>query len=380
MRASGRSSTSSRTGRTARAGSRRSPPCRARSVLRPVGRRERQRRRNDEQGAVLRRRARSGCQPGSVAPLLNGVARERALSRATSPSPRQRRRPASRCRSTLVALTRPVGSSTRRSSPRPMGSTRSIAEGSDGSTASTSFVIDTKGPIISVTGPPSPGSDTTPSFTFSASEPGVFNCKIDGGNYSACSSPFTAAELSDGSHTFSVFGIDGNGNGGPGEAESVSIVIDATPPETEVAGPSGPTASTSATFVLGPVPGATFECKLDDGAFEPCTTPRSYTAFSRASTRSAHARRTPSGTPIRHRRPASGRSTPSHPIRASHRRRRAPSRTRPERASRSRRSPERRSSARSTGSVGERMCTADELFGLAQGTSYRSPSAHGIGR
>ena len=61
-----------------------------------------------------------------------------------------------------------------------------------------------------ITGGPNGGTnDPTPTFTFSSSEPGSsFECKLDDGAYSACSSPITTAHLEDGSHTFSVRATD----------------------------------------------------------------------------------------------------------------------------------------------------------------------------
>jgi len=51
---------------------------------------------------------------------------------------------------------------------------------------------------------------------------------------------------------------------------------DTTPPETTItAGPKSKTKSKTASFSFTSTePGSTFECKLDDGAFQPCTSPR----------------------------------------------------------------------------------------------------------
>ena len=160
------------------------------------------------------------------------------------------------------------------------GPHRVVVEGSNGTRAEASFVIDTKGPIIALSAPPSPSSDATPTFQFTASEPGELTCLLDGHSVTPCVSPFTTTPLSDGAHTFEVSGVDGLGN--PSEEPArVSFTVDATPPETTItSGPTGPTGSTSAAFGLGSEPGATFECKLDAAPdFSPCSTPQSYTGL-----------------------------------------------------------------------------------------------------
>ncbi len=54
-------------------------------------------------------------------------------------------------------------------------------------------------------GPSGTTSDPTPTFGFSSSVPGSnFECKVDSGSYSACTSPITTAHLDDGAHTLSV--------------------------------------------------------------------------------------------------------------------------------------------------------------------------------
>ncbi|HXV71439.1 MAG TPA: carbohydrate binding domain-containing protein [Acidimicrobiia bacterium] len=68
-------------------------------------------------------------------------------------------------------------------------------------------------------GPGSSVSDTTAVFTFSANEPSTFQCRLDGGTFEPCTSPFTYDNLSAGPHTFQVFAVDASYN------------MDATPAE-----------------------------------------------------------------------------------------------------------------------------------------------------
>jgi RHS repeat-associated protein len=66
---------------------------------------------------------------------------------------------------------------------------------------------------------------------------------------------------------------NGNGNGGPGAGG------DTTPPDTEItAGPSGTIKSNRATFEFrASEGGAGFECRVDDAAFAPCSSPHTRT-------------------------------------------------------------------------------------------------------
>ena len=65
------------------------------------------------------------------------------------------------------------------------------------------------------------------------------------------------------------------------DGRTVGAVQDTTPPETTItSGPSGTVTSTSATFAFAAnEASASFECRLDGGAWAPCSTPKSYTAL-----------------------------------------------------------------------------------------------------
>src|SRR5439155_18865239 len=83
--------------------------------------------------------------------------------------------------------------------------------GNVGTPVSTTFTIDTTAPPAPTigAGPADPTNATTASFSFSDTEPGVtFECRLDGGGYSSCSSPRACAGLGNGSHTFRVRALD----------------------------------------------------------------------------------------------------------------------------------------------------------------------------
>ena len=72
------------------------------------------------------------------------------------------------------------------------------------------LIVDATAPETKIdSGPGATTQSTTPMFNFSASEGGAsFQCSVDGGAFSACSSPFTTATLSEGNHTFAVRATD----------------------------------------------------------------------------------------------------------------------------------------------------------------------------
>lgn len=167
---------------------------------------------------------------------------------------------------------------------------RDAAGNLDDTPAQRTFTVDTTPPDTQLDSGPAAGasvSSTSATFTFSAPmEPGTttFECQLDGGGFTACTSPAVRSGLSQGPHTFQVRARDAVGNVDPTPA-SRTWTVDTVSPETQL--DSGPIAnsivsSTSATFTFSaPMePGTTtFQCQLDSGGFAPCTTPRELTGL-----------------------------------------------------------------------------------------------------
>ena len=258
--------------------------------------------------------------------------------------------------------------------------------GNTGTSAAHSFTVDTTAPNTFFTQtPPAITGATSADFRFDANEAGAsFECRVDGGAWSACTSPDVRSALSSGSHTFQVRATDAAGNtdatpasvtwtvntalpalaldapvdgtdtsdatpdfsgyagtaagdsgtvtvkvyrpvagapdtlaqtltttrspadgswsvtaspaladgryvayaqqdGSSGTAvtAATSFTVDTTPPHTTIAsGPQGTTTATSASFSFSSTePGSSFECRLDGGAWTPCTTPKSYSGL-----------------------------------------------------------------------------------------------------
>jgi hypothetical protein len=127
-------------------------------------------------------------------------------------------------------------------------------------------------------GPSGPVAEASPEFRFSSGDASAtFECRLDEGAFAACASPLRPPVTGDGAHVFRVRAIDAVGNADPTPAER-GFTIDTTPPDTVIgAGPAGPTKAASGAFAFSsPESGATFECQLDDGPWDSCTSPRPY--------------------------------------------------------------------------------------------------------
>ena len=145
---------------------------------------------------------------------------------------------------------------------------------------------DTSAPETTVvSGPPSSTSSNSASFTFGSSESGSsFACKLDSGGWRDCNSPKAYAGLTAGPHRFSVRAADPSGNVDTSPAtydwtiEGAVPPPDTVPPNTSITvQPPASTTSHSASFgFAASETGATFECKLDDGAWLACTPPQAY--------------------------------------------------------------------------------------------------------
>ena len=153
------------------------------------------------------------------------------------------------------------------------------------------YTVDRTPPDTSITAYPSnPTSSTSPSFTFTGDDgSGVggltFECDLDGGGFSACSSPKSYTSLAAGSHTFQVKAKDSLGNVDLTPA-AYTWVVDTTAPDTSITSyPSNPTNSASATFNfsgndVGGSGVSKFECDLDGTGFSVCSTGKEYTGLS----------------------------------------------------------------------------------------------------
>jgi hypothetical protein len=162
------------------------------------------------------------------------------------------------------------------------------AGNADASPASFTWTIDIGLPETAIHfGPSNPTNSTLATFSFTGDGTGSamagFECKLDAGNFDACTSPQSYGLLGNGSHTVEVRAIDAAGNVDASPA-SFTWTIDTVAPGTAIHfGPSNPSNSTEAAFSFtGDGTGsavAGFECKLDAGEFGACTSPKTYSGL-----------------------------------------------------------------------------------------------------
>jgi hypothetical protein len=154
-----------------------------------------------------------------------------------------------------------------------------------GSTASGTYELDVSAGLAGDTLPPQTRIGTAPSahtssggavFSFAAEPGAAFECKLDTGAFEDCASPVSLSGLGEGGHTFRIRARDGAGNDELAE-ELRRWTVDTTPPDTAIgSGPAGVTAEAGASFTFSSTEaaGARFQCSIDAGSFEPCTSPR----------------------------------------------------------------------------------------------------------
>jgi large repetitive protein len=135
-------------------------------------------------------------------------------------------------------------------------------------------------------GPAAETLSTSASIAFSSSQEfSTFECSLDNGAFTACTSPKQLSGLAVGEHKLRVRATDPAGNVDQSPAEHVwRVLSDTVAPETTLGSgaPASPTTSKSATFTFSGSDNVTsgaqlsFECSLDGGTFQSCASPKDY--------------------------------------------------------------------------------------------------------
>ena len=146
------------------------------------------------------------------------------------------------------------------------------------------WTVDTVPPVTTIESEPAAETNSTEAkVSFKADESATFECKLDGGSFKSCSSPYTVTGLAQGSHTFEVKATDTAGNKET-TAKSYTWTVNTTPPVTTIESePAADSNSTEAKFTFKADKSATFECKLDGGAFKSCSSPYTVTGLAQGS-------------------------------------------------------------------------------------------------
>jgi hypothetical protein len=145
-----------------------------------------------------------------------------------------------------------------------------LSDGDDGP------AVDTVAPVVSFDQTPDdPTEERSASFEFSADEDvDRFECSLDGGPFEECSSPRNiSGPLSFGQHSFAVRAVDLAGNRGKAETFRWTVERGEGPTVTITSGPESPTNQTTATFQFEGPDAVRFQCHVDDGDFETCSSP-----------------------------------------------------------------------------------------------------------
>ena len=118
--------------------------------------------------------------------------------------------------------------------------------------SSRSFTIDRAAPQTTIdSNPPSQTSSTSASFDFSSDEgSSTFECRIDGGAWSACTSPKSYTSLTDGSHTFDVRATDAAGNT-DGTPATYTWLVDTAAPSSTIGFPVASASYTASEWAAG---------------------------------------------------------------------------------------------------------------------------------
>jgi hypothetical protein len=170
-------------------------------------------------------------------------------------------------------------------------------------TATFTWTVDRTAPTATLTSTPATlTNDSVHRFVLSLSETAAVFCNLDGGGWQRCSATPGFSGLPDGAHTLQLRSTDPAGNS---STVAFTWTQDTLRPHTELtAGPpaSAPVNSSQATLTFASPDGTAFQCSLDAGAWEPCSSPKTYTGLAAGrhafSVRAVDAAGNVDGTPV----------------------------------------------------------------------------------
>jgi hypothetical protein len=159
------------------------------------------------------------------------------------------------------------------------------AAGNLGPVAQSDYVLDTSAPAaVGVIAPPSPGNDTTPTWTLTSAAGVKLECRLSSGQkviseFAPCAGTFTAdlTGLPDATYTLTVHALSAAGTPGPDTTSGYILDTTAGAAPGTLSGPTGPSRNRAPKWTFTLPPGTTAVCQVTyagkvfrDG---PCTSP-----------------------------------------------------------------------------------------------------------
>lgn len=123
------------------------------------------------------------------------------------------------------------------------------------------------------TGPPPATSDPNAEVTFDVEPDSHAECRFDGGPWLPCTSPWTGGPLPDGDHVLEIRSVDDAGNEGDVLTYEWTVDTEAPPAIEWDSVPSPSSSDPTPTLTFGGEPGSQAFCRIDDGPWEPCSSP-----------------------------------------------------------------------------------------------------------
>jgi hypothetical protein len=134
------------------------------------------------------------------------------------------------------------------------------------------WTVDSTGPALTLNAPPAVTNHTDLSIAFTVGDSTSWTCQLDGGNQQACSTPFTATGLGNGSHSFTLRGTDAAGNTA---SRSATWTVDTVPPIVSIT--SHPGSGSHSVSISFSVSEGQPMCSLDFQPSVACSSPATYT-------------------------------------------------------------------------------------------------------
>jgi hypothetical protein len=111
------------------------------------------------------------------------------------------------------------------------------------------------------------------SISFSGEANGAFACRLNGGDWADCASPFETGALPDGQQRLEIRQTDDAGNTGPARTVEWLLKTRKPDPPTVNGVPSGTTRQRTMQMTMSGEQGATVECSLNGAAWASCRSP-----------------------------------------------------------------------------------------------------------